>query len=146
MPIDPEARGAKIVAQMKKIGWPLVFTADKLNDEALLKALDYCLTNEARIKAQSCRIHAMGVLEETRKDFIGQLNGKGLLEENFLVRTGNSKANSWAEEMLKQASASQRIMGPGKIKLFAKKIAFLLLPLFFSVRKRLQALKNRRSS
>ncbi|GAA4755689.1 polysaccharide pyruvyl transferase family protein [Flavisolibacter ginsenosidimutans] len=128
VPIDPEAGGAKIVDQMKRIGWPFVFTADALNDEALTKAFDYCFTEEARTKAQACRLFAIETLEETRKDFISQLNSNGSLEENFLLRTKKNKRPAWAETLLKEAAQTETASKKNKAKSLAKKAVLLLLP------------------
>jgi len=128
VPIDPEAGGAKIVAQVKKIGWPFVFTADALNDDALLKAFDYCFTEEARMQTQACRKLTVETLEETRKDFIRQLSGNGSLEENFLLRTKKNERPAWAETLLKEAAQTQAASKKNKIKRLTKKVAILLLP------------------
>ena len=52
--IDPEAGGAKLARQAKTVGWPICFTADRLDSSALEEALDYCLTEEARALAREC--------------------------------------------------------------------------------------------
>ena len=38
---DPIPGGAKVRRQAETIGWPVVFTVDRINDKALRKALDY---------------------------------------------------------------------------------------------------------
>ena len=48
--IDPEIGGWKIRRQAELIGWPVVFNVDDVTEEALQKALEYCLTEEARVK------------------------------------------------------------------------------------------------
>ncbi len=68
--IDPEAGGAKIKRQAEKIGWSVMFTVDELTDEKLQKAFDYCLTQEARIKAKECCDRSQKMLEEVRDEFI----------------------------------------------------------------------------
>ena len=52
--IDPEAGGAKLARQAETVGWPICFTADRLDSSALEEALDYCLTEEARSLAREC--------------------------------------------------------------------------------------------
>ena len=52
--IDPEAGGAKLARQAETVGWPICFTADRLDSNALEEALDYCLTEEARSLAREC--------------------------------------------------------------------------------------------
>jgi polysaccharide pyruvyl transferase WcaK-like protein len=68
--IDPIAGGAKILRQAETIGWPVVFTADKVTDEALQKAFDYCLTEAARIKAQECCERARKNLAEVQETLL----------------------------------------------------------------------------
>jgi len=60
--IDPVAGGAKIRRQTETIGWPLLFTADALDDDELARAFDHCLTAEARIQARECAAHARSSL------------------------------------------------------------------------------------
>jgi hypothetical protein len=68
--IDPEAGGAKILRQTRAVGWNVAFTVDDLSDEALQKALDYCLTDEARNEARACRERAAHLLERVREEFL----------------------------------------------------------------------------
>jgi hypothetical protein len=60
--IDPEAGGAKLVRQAQTVGWPICFTADALHPDALGKALDYCLTEDARTLARACADRARRML------------------------------------------------------------------------------------
>jgi len=60
--VDPIAGGAKILRQAQTIGWPAVFTVDQLEDQVLYRAWDYCLSNEARAKAQECSSRARTLL------------------------------------------------------------------------------------
>jgi hypothetical protein len=71
--VDPVAGGGKIHRQAETIGWPLVFAADRNLDGALGQAFDYCLTEEARIKARECRERAKGMVREVRDKFISSL-------------------------------------------------------------------------
>lgn len=68
--IDPGGDSLKIKRQAETIGWPVVFTADKMTDEALQEAFDYCLTEEARTKARECSERATKMVEEIRDEFI----------------------------------------------------------------------------
>jgi hypothetical protein len=73
IPVDPIAGGAKISSQVATFNWPLLFSAGKLDHEALLKAFDYCLTAEARAKALECarqgREAVAGIKEKFIRDF-----------------------------------------------------------------------------
>ncbi len=73
--IDPVAGGAKVARQAETIGWPVVFTADALNDEALRDALDYCLDEEAREKARKCFERAREMVRAVRDEFIAAYAG-----------------------------------------------------------------------
>jgi hypothetical protein len=71
--VDPIAGGAKIRRQAETVGWPVVFTADAIDDAALQQAFDYCLTAPARAKALACAEHARGQLSRVRDEFIAAL-------------------------------------------------------------------------
>ncbi len=68
--IDPVAGGAKIKRQAEAIGWPVVFTADDLDDRKLEEAFSYCLSGAAHAKAVECRMRAIENLKEVRDQFI----------------------------------------------------------------------------
>jgi hypothetical protein len=52
--IDTVTGGAKVSRQAEVIGWPIVLAAEKVSDDALSRALDTCLTAEARANALTC--------------------------------------------------------------------------------------------
>jgi hypothetical protein len=68
--IDSVAGGAKIKRQAEAIGWPVVFTADDLDERKLEEALAYCLSGAAHAKAVECRLRAIEKLEIVRDQFI----------------------------------------------------------------------------
>jgi polysaccharide pyruvyl transferase WcaK-like protein len=72
--IDPESGGAKIQRQMKTIGWPIVFTVDRLTDEELRNALEYCLTEEARDLARACGLRSAHEVASIGEEFIAALS------------------------------------------------------------------------
>lgn len=72
--IDPISGGAKILCQTKTIGWPLGFSIDNLSDATLQSAFEYCLTQEAREKAEDCRGFATKLVEQVFDEFIAALN------------------------------------------------------------------------
>ncbi|GAB4374193.1 MAG: hypothetical protein Kow00121_18270 [Elainellaceae cyanobacterium] len=84
--IDPEAGGAKIKRQAELIGWPAIFVADQLEDQALNAAFDYCLTDEARHQAKNCYEKAIANVEDSRERLIAALNGAVELESSFAHR------------------------------------------------------------
>jgi hypothetical protein len=71
--VDSVAGGAKIDRQGKTIGWPWVFTVDRLTDEALQEAFDHCLTPEARAEAGACAERARSAVEEVREHFLREM-------------------------------------------------------------------------
>jgi hypothetical protein len=71
--IDPEPGGAKIARQAGVLGWPAVFTVDRLDDGTLQEALDYCLSGAARATARACRRRAVEDLQDLRDSFIRAL-------------------------------------------------------------------------
>jgi hypothetical protein len=68
--IDPEPGGARIVRQALTIGWPVVFSADALDDAALRTAFAYCLSEEARARARQCAAEAVRTLESVRHTLV----------------------------------------------------------------------------
>lgn len=68
--IDPIAGGAKIQRQAQTLGWPIVFTSDQLQDDALVDAFEYCLTEEARRAARSCGARGVALLHRVREEFL----------------------------------------------------------------------------
>ncbi len=71
--IDPVAGGGKIRPQADVLGWPVVRTADALDDADLRAGLDFCLTPEARELARSCAARATGRLDDVRQEFLDVL-------------------------------------------------------------------------
>jgi hypothetical protein len=80
--IDPITGGAKIRRQAETIDWPVVFTADALKDEALQKAFDYCLTEQARAKTRECCERAVKMVQEVHDEFISALARSGETAED----------------------------------------------------------------
>jgi polysaccharide pyruvyl transferase WcaK-like protein len=68
--IDPVAGGAKILRQAQTIGWPIVFTVDQITDERLQEALDFCLSESARVRARNCAESTVRPLEEVKQMFL----------------------------------------------------------------------------
>jgi hypothetical protein len=93
--IDPEAGGAKIRRQAETIGWPIVFNADQLTDEALRKAFDDCLTEVARSKARKCAGRAKKMVEEMRDEFITILTDLNELDRRYQTRITMPADHEW---------------------------------------------------
>jgi GT2 family glycosyltransferase/SAM-dependent methyltransferase len=75
--IDPIAGGAKIKRQAETVGWDVVFTPESLSPEKLQSAFDYCLTAEARRKADECGARARRIVAGVREAFIAELSNVG---------------------------------------------------------------------
>ena len=71
--IDPVAGGGKIRRQAEVLGWPLVFDADCLDENALTAAFDWCLTAEARRHAARCAAQAAASLGRALEEFLAGL-------------------------------------------------------------------------
>ncbi len=71
--IDPIAGGAKIRHQAEEIGWPATFTADRLDEAELRRALDFCLSAEGREQALACRTRAVRGLARVREQFVAAM-------------------------------------------------------------------------
>lgn len=84
--IDPEVGGWKIRKQAQLLGWPVVFNVEDVTDDALQKALNYCLTAEARLQAAKCGDRAKMMVEDIKKEFIKALTADGSLEQTFQNR------------------------------------------------------------
>lgn len=70
IPVDPVAGGAKISAQVRAIGWPVLFTGEDLNPERLDQAFRYCLTREAVELAGERAERAITILRSLEREFI----------------------------------------------------------------------------
>jgi hypothetical protein len=88
--IDPERGGAKIRRQAETIGWPVFFNVDALDDEALARALEYCLSDEARTRARQCSERAAVIVDQMGRAFVSALTDRqnsgqsGLARHDFL--------------------------------------------------------------
>lgn len=71
--IDPIAGGAKVARQADRLGWPIRFTADALDDDELGRALSWCLTEPARERARRCRSQALADLGGLQDEFVSRL-------------------------------------------------------------------------
>src|SRR5690606_20926327 len=90
--IDPEVGGWKIRRQTELIGWPVCFAVDEVTEEALQNALDYCLSEEAHIKARECRDRAIALGEEVKREFIDALTTGESLDLAFRTRLEKTRA------------------------------------------------------
>jgi hypothetical protein len=75
--VDPIAGGAKVRRQASTVGWPVLFTADRLSEAGLRSAFDYCLTDDARALARACGVRAARRVEDTRAALIAALARSG---------------------------------------------------------------------
>lgn len=75
--IDPEPGGGRIKRQADTVGWPVAFTVDALDDEALRRGLDYCLSAEARTLARECAARAAVEVEALSRSFVAAMREAG---------------------------------------------------------------------
>ena len=73
--IDPVKGGAKLTRQARVLGWPSVFSADAVTDDALLAAFDRCLTPAARDAARAAAGAGVAGIDEIRRQFLAELPG-----------------------------------------------------------------------
>jgi hypothetical protein len=96
--IDPEVGGWKIRRQAELIGWPVIFNVDELTDEALERALDFCLTEAAWERARECRQNAAQMTTEVRDRFNAALTVPGEIEAAFQSRLALSLVEMESDE------------------------------------------------
>lgn len=75
--VDPIAGGAKLRRQAEAIGWPVLLAAESLTDDALARALDYCLTREAQGLARECRSRSVETLRTLEHEVLASLDTSG---------------------------------------------------------------------
>ena len=84
IPVDPIAGGAKITLQVNTIGWPVLFNPENLNDLAMCRAFEYCLSSDAKTKARSCADEAIKRIDSIREKFIQEI--RSLSKEAYTVK------------------------------------------------------------
>ncbi len=70
LPIDSVTAGAKLSRQVKTLGWPVLINVENLDDGNLLEAFDFCLSKEAKMKAEECALKAVHTIDEIRAKLI----------------------------------------------------------------------------
>lgn len=71
--VDSIAGGDKVTAQARTIGWPMVVEAEKATSEWMERALDWCLTIEAKEMVEACRENILIPLQAIEKDFMAAM-------------------------------------------------------------------------
>lgn len=107
IPIDPEPGGAKIVYQVKKLGWPVIYTAESLSQKEFNDSFRYCLTEKAKRKAQKCFSTALDALSDTKNEFISALEGNDL-DATYQNRINSPSKNSWTNDILTKNKDNNR--------------------------------------
>ncbi|MFV8818437.1 polysaccharide pyruvyl transferase family protein [Haliea sp. E17] len=72
--IDPIAGGAKLKKQTETIGWPVIFTADDLDQKDLSNAFDFCCSQDARDLTKICNENAQQALIGIKMQIFKELN------------------------------------------------------------------------
>ena len=125
IPIDPAAGGAKIRRQVELIGWPIIFSADALDDALLQKALDFCLTDAARIEARTCAERAISKVVKIRDRFIQMLAHPDELDERFRARQETPPDDHWMSEHLKERSEPLAVAQAARTTIRSRVAGFL---------------------
>jgi hypothetical protein len=71
--IDPVQGGAKLTRQARVLGWPVIFSADSVTDDALAAAFDHCLSDPARAAARAAAERGAADIQKIRDRFITEL-------------------------------------------------------------------------
>lgn len=74
--IDSIPGGTKVLAQMERIGWPLVFHASDLDAAKIAAALDFALTPEARVLAARCAGEAAEAVGAVERELLAAMVGE----------------------------------------------------------------------
>lgn len=134
--IDPEGDALKVKRQADMIGWPMVFKASEVDDKNLRKAFDYCLTQEAKLKARECSEVARKVVEEIRNEFLDSLATHDTREHNDF---DNLSSHTGLNRNLR-TSFTDRIYADLKVDLSWEKPPIENLSLKKTLRKRLKSI------
>ena len=71
--VDPIRGGAKVRRQAEAIGWPTVIVADSLDDEALDRGFEFCLSERARLQARESAARAVKIVEKIRDQLVAEM-------------------------------------------------------------------------
>jgi len=76
--VDSVPGGSKLLAQMRRLEWPLAFDVADLDSRALRSALEYALTEEARELARQTAARAVRDVAEVRDEFLGAVGARSI--------------------------------------------------------------------
>jgi Polysaccharide pyruvyl transferase len=71
--VDGVEGGAKVSRQARALGWPVVLGVDSLTDERLAASFEYCLTPEARGKADAAGRQGRQAAARVEREFLAAL-------------------------------------------------------------------------
>lgn len=71
--IDPVKGGAKLTRQARVLGWPIVFSADAVTDDALAAAFEHCLGEAARVAARAAGERGLADVQQIRAQLLAEL-------------------------------------------------------------------------
>lgn len=91
--IDAVAGRAKVTAQARLLDWPLCLSAEETTPEVLNASLDWCLSEEARASAISCRQRALELLSGIEDEIAAGLARPTTRE----VHAATPRSKSWRE-------------------------------------------------
>jgi Polysaccharide pyruvyl transferase len=104
--IDPIPQGDKIRRQAEILGWPLIFTVDRVTADSLEQAFDYAITEGARMQAKECRRSAVNGIEDLRHRFVSAMQASTNREQDW---HDHRRRGSWIPTNSPPASAYSRM-------------------------------------
>ena len=84
--VDAVRGCGKISRQCARIGWQNLLGLDELDDQRLDRALEFALSEDARVLARRCGERAALDVDSIRLELADNLAGRGELERNFAGR------------------------------------------------------------
>jgi hypothetical protein len=73
--VDGVSGGAKVTRQATALGWPAILSVDSLTEEAVQQAFDYCLSNQARVRAREVAERARTAAAAVEGELLAALAG-----------------------------------------------------------------------
>lgn len=71
--IDAVAGGAKVTAQARALGWPLLLDGDTVSPQELAHAVGLCLNGSMDQRVQTCRATAIARVRDLERTFGNRL-------------------------------------------------------------------------
>ena len=79
--VDGVSGGAKVTRQAEALGWPAILSVDSLTEEAMRQAFDYCLSDQARLKAREVAERSRTAAAAVEQELLDALAGSAVRAE-----------------------------------------------------------------